>query len=395
MPKIVKPLSELQVRQAKPTNKSYKLFDGGGLYVEITPNGSKCWRLKYRIDDKERRISLGIYPSVSLAAARAKKDEYKYLVSTGENPVHTKYKPVASNNTIENISKMWFNTHSERFSIHYRKSATIHLNRHIIPSLGVRDINEIEVPDIIALGKAIELTGHLETLTKTLNILSQVFKYAVAIGVTKHNIMRDIDRRSAFKQQPVHNYPVITDSPTLQKLLLSIDSYSSTLTRYALQLGVNVFVRPSNLREAEWSEFDFSKNTWTIPEHKMKMKIKHIVPLSSQAIAILRKLQNITGNGKYLFPNVQNPSKPMSDNTMRKALRTMNFDIVPHSFRGIASTLLYENIRAHGCHADVIERSLAHIERTSVKAAYNHADYTDERIILMQWWSDYLDSARR
>jgi integrase len=242
------------------------------------------------------------------------------------------------------------------------------------------------------------LEGHLETLSRTLNTLERIFRYAVSVGYITHNVITDIDKKSAFKRHKQKNYPVITDKKGLGELLRTIDGYSgNVITKYALKLAPHLFVRPANLRYAEWMEFDFEKKIWRIPAEKMKMEDPHITPLSKQVVEILRELKQISGNGKFLFPGHVTSSRPISDATLVKALRRLDYSkeqLVAHSFRGIASTILHENINAHGVHTEAIERQLAHQERNKVKAAYNHAKYLQERIYLMTWWSNYLDDIK-
>jgi len=396
--RIIKPLTDIQVRTAKPKEKSYKLFDGGGLFLLINTNGKKWWRLKYLINKKENLISIGTYPNVSLREARLKRDEYKNMVASGVNPSIFKKQTQPIGQTVEQTAKEWFEQNKHVWSGGHIKNISKYIERRIIPQLGNLPIADIKAADIISFGKKIEIEGYLETLHKTLIVLGQIFRYASSVGYTSHNIMSAIDKKSAFKQHQNKNYPVITDSQGLRDLLLSIDNYhGSVITNYALKIAINVFLRPGEIRYAEWRDIDFDKKIWRIPAEKMKMKSIHIVPLSRQVIELLRTLNNLTGKYRYLFTSQTTTLKPISENTMLHALRRLGYskgELVVHSFRGIASTILHENISVHGIHSDAIERQLAHQEHNKVKSAYNHAEYIPERTQLMQWWSDYLDDIK-
>jgi integrase len=390
---MVKPLTETQIKNAKAESKDKKLFDGGGLFLLVTTKGYKWWRMKYRLNGKEKLMSLGTYPTVSLARARQERDKIKQKLLDKIDP------SLKNISNVEQIAKEWWELNQKRFSDNYKKNVLIFINRRIIPKLGSYNIQDLSVSDIIRFGKVIEAEGHIETLHKTLNTLSQIFNYAVSMEYTKHNIVKDIDKKSVFERVQEKHFPVITKPKELQKLLLAIDDYHGNIvTKYALKLAPHVFLRPFNIRFAEWDEFDFENNMWLIPKEKMKTGNPHITPLSNQVIEILNELKNITGDCKYLFPSPVTNLKPISDGTLVKALRRLDYtrdEIVAHSFRGIASTLLNENIRIHGIQSDAIERQLAHAEKNKSKAAYNHAEYLDDRIALMQWWSDYLNNIKQ
>lgn len=393
MGRMVKPLSDAQIKSAKAKEKAYSLFDGGGLYLQVTEKGYKWWRLRYNFRKKTHLVSLGVYPYISLKDARERRDEYKKLIAKNIDP---KNKGISSGGkTVEKVTNEWYNQNKDRFSSNYRKSILVFTNNRIIPTIGQMQIANVTVADIIALGKTIELEGHTETLSKTLTLLGQIFRYAVSLGYIEHNIISDIDKKSAFKRHQTVNYPVIIDDKGLGELLRLIDDYhGNVITKYALKLAPHVFLRPYNIRFAEWSEFDFEKNIWRIPSEKIKMEAPHITPLSTQVVKILDELKMITGNGKYLFPSPVTTLKPISDGTLVKALRRLDYtrdELVAHSFRGIASTILHENMSIHGVFNEAIELQLTHSKRNKVEAAYNHAKYMNERTRLMQWWSDYLD----
>jgi integrase len=397
MPKTVKPLNDTQIKNAKAKAKEYKLSDGYGLILLIKTSGAKYWRFNYIFANKQKTISIGVYPQISLKEARQKRDEYKEHLKSRLDPQYARMPQKSI--TIEILAKEWYELNKERFADSYKKTILIFINHRIIPKLGHYGIQDLTVSDIIRFGKGIEAEEHRETLYKTLNTLSQIFTYAVSMGYAKHNIVKDIDKKSVFKRAVKRNYPIIIDSKELKKLLLAIDGYhGNVITKYALKLAPHVFLRPANIRFAEWNEFDFINKIYRIPPEKMKMKIPHIVPLSHQVLHILQELRELTGHGKYLFPSPATLLRPISDGTLVKALRRLDYtrnEIVAHSFRGIASTILHENISVHGIHTDAIERQLAHTEDNKVKGAYNHAEYLPDRIKLMQWWSDYLDDIKK
>lgn len=397
MATIIKPLTDTQVKNARAKDKDYKLSDGGGMYIIVRPNGSKWWRLNYRFNDKQKTLSLGVYPEVSLAEARELREDYRRLLKDGIDPSSTRQEARDSNIiTFREIANEWFVLNEPRLSRSYVQSVTGYLANHINPYIGDRDISTLYSSDIVSLAKIMEQKEILETLRRVLNLLSSIFKYAVGIGAIEHNIIADIDRKNTFKRASKRHYPVIIESKMLGELLRAINGYhGNVVTKYALLLMAHTFVRPINVRFAQWSEIDFDKRVWRIPGEKMKTGKVHIVPLSSQALKILKSIYSITSSSKYIFPSPMSNSRAMSENTMLQALRRLDYtkdDIVVHSFRGIASTILHENIHNHNIHSDAIERQLAHSEKNSIKAAYNHAEYLKERVELMQWYSNYLDS---
>ena len=400
MPRTTLPINDTQIKNAKPKDKNYKLIDGQGLYILVKTNGSKLWRFNYKFDGKEQTYAIGSYPEISLLNARQKREELRAKVANGVNPSKEKQEQkqiqaAKIENTFEQVSKDWLKNVSGGLSEHYRVGIEGYFKNHIYQYIGARDINEITRLELLEVIKIIDQKGYTETARRALNVCGSVWKYAVTMGKAEHNIVADIDKKYALSKTVKQHYPVITEPKELGALLRGIDCYhGSFIVRQALRLAVLVFVRPANIRFAEWREFDFDNKVWRIPADKMKMKAPHIVPLCTQAIKILEELKPITGNGKYLFPSPNTSLKPICENTLNQALRRLGYtreEIVSHSFRGIASTILHENISKHGFHSDVIERQLAHAERNGVKAAYNHAEYLEERTRLMQWWGDWLD----
>jgi integrase len=391
VPKIVTPLSDKQIKGAKPNDKSYKLSDGNGLYLFINTVGSKIWRIDYTKDNKRNTISLGKYPEVSLSQARDKTREIKKLLKDGLDP--SKNKKVKM--FFSDVAKEWYNINSDRFSSSYKDTVNIYLNKHIFPNIGDKDIKAITNSDIIAIGKKLEALGYLHTLRKVLGTVNSIFRYALSIGYTDTNIAANIDKKTLFKKDKRKNYSIITKKDDLAKLLQDVEDYNGyPYTKLALQLLAHTFVRPYNIRFAKFSEFDLKLRVWTIPSEKMKNKKVHIVPLTEQVISIIKAAEAIK-KSEYLFPSILTASRPISENTLCQALKRMGYtDIVSHSFRGIASTFLNENIKLHDISSDIIERQLSHVEKNSVKGAYNHAEYIEQRKELMRWWSNYLENVQ-
>lgn len=387
------PLTDLKIRTVKPLTKTTRLFDGHGLYLEVTPKGNKWWRLKYRFGGKEKRISMGVYPLVSLKDARNKTFEARKQLDSGIDPSaarkaeKNKQSPVVTD-SFESVARSWFAKFSPSWSANHGTRILRRFERDIFPWLGNESITSIEPPDLLKVLQRIENRGALETAHRALQNCSKVYRYAIASGLTKENITDNL--RDAIPPPKKKHFASITDPKKVGALLRSINGYEGTqVTKYALQLAPLFFVRPNELRHAEWTEFDFDSAEWHIPAEKMKLNRKHIIPLSTQALIHLNELHKLTGQGKYLFPSVRSPDRPMSDNTINAALRRLGYtsdEITGHGFRSTASTLLNEN----GWNFDHIERQLAHAEKNGVRGAYNHADYLDERRLMMQRWSDYL-----
>jgi integrase len=396
-------LTELQIKNLKPIDKQQKLSDGGGLQLLVHPNGSKYWRLAYRFDGVQKGMALGVYPDVTLAQARIKRDEAKALLSNGENPsehVTKKAKKavivqaqevqqIVEDGLFENVAIEWFTKHSPNWKKSHSDKIIGRLKADVFPWIGKRPMNEINPPELLAVIRRIEARGALETAHRVLANCGQIWRYGVATGRAERNQAADL--RGALPPVQGTHFAAITEPKGIGELLRKIEHYKGGLiTRTALSLAPLVFVRPTELRHAEWCEIDLDKALWTIPAAKMKMKREHLVPLSTQAIAILKDIQPLTGSGKYVFCGAYDNDKPMSDGTINKALRTMGYDtktqMTGHGFRSIASTLLNEQ----GYNRDAIEMQLAHSENDSVRAAYNRAQYLPERKEMMQAWSDYL-----
>jgi integrase len=362
------------------------------LFLLITPSGGKYWRLKYFFAGKEKLLALGVYPQVMLADARERRAQARKVLAAGNDPGEAKKKAkrlavVRSGNSFEVIAREWYENRKHEWALNTAVPKLARLEQHLLPKLGPRPISEITAPEVLNVLRAVEARGTLDTAKRVMQMCGQIFMYAIATGRAERNPVPDL--RGALKTHIVQHYSHLkaTDLPKYLKKLEIYDG--SLLTKLALRLLLLTFVRTSELRGAEWAEIDWTIAEWRIPPERMKMKELHIVPLSRQAIAVLRELQELTGNRPYIFPNQHNPSKCMSENTMLYALYRMGYHsrTTGHGFRSTASTILNE----HGFRADVIERQLAHSERNAVRAAYNHAQYLPERREMMQWWSDYLD----
>ncbi|MEF3695551.1 tyrosine-type recombinase/integrase [Desulfolutivibrio sp.] len=389
-------LTDVKVKNAKPSTKAQKLFDERGLYLEISRNGGKWWRLKYRIQGKEKRLSLGVYPDVSLKGARERRDEARKLLATGVDPSEVrkaeKAEARAETVTFELVAREWHERFTPKWSPSHALDIIQRLERNIFPPIGARPLQGITAPELLAAIRIIESRGVNETARRVLQMCSQVFRYAIATGRADRDVAADL--RGALAPVKHTHYASITDPKEISALLRAIETYQgSFVTLCALRIAPLTFVRPGELRRAEWSEIDFENGEWRIPSSKMKMKEQHIVPLSRQVIAVLDELRPLTGSGRYLFPSLRSSSRPMSENTVNAALRRLGYEkgeMTGHGFRSMASTLLNEM----GWNRDAIERQLAHAERNSVRAAYNFAEHLPERRRMMQAWSDYIDKLK-
>lgn len=396
MPKRITPLSDTKVRTIKPAEKPQKLFDGGGLFLLVTPTGGKLWRLKYRFGGTEKLLAIGSYPQISLAEARQRRDQASVLIASGVDPSDTKKAQKAADTeeteTFEVIARGWHTKFSPTWADSHANKIIRRLELYVFPWLGSRPIRSITAPDLLTILRRIEARGALDTAHRTQQTCGQVFRYAIATGRADRDPSGDL--RGAIPPAAGKHMATITDPKEIAGLLRSIDSYrGSIVTRCALKLAPLVFVRPGELRHAEWSEFDLDAAEWRIPAEKMKAGALHIVPLSRQALDVLREIQPLTGHGRYVFPSPRTDARPMSSNAILSALRRMGYakeEMSGHGFRSMASTLLNEQ----GWNRDAIERQLAHAERDSVRAAYNYAEFLPERKKMMQAWADYLDGLK-
>ncbi len=387
------PLKDITVRNAKPKDKKYKIFDGEGLYLEVLPTGGKYWRIKYFFAGKEKCLALGVYPHISLADARERRAQARKLLANGVDPgdakKETKRLLIAKHeNTFEVVAREWHENRLTKWSPEHAKKILKRLETHVFPRIGPRPIADIAAADLLSAMRKIEEHG-AEIAHRLLQVCGQVFTYAVV--TQRVTINPALSLRGALKPVVKNNHAFLKPNE-LPEYLKKLEAYEGALqTRMALRFLLLTFVRTGELRGAAWAEIDWDKAEWRIPAERMKMRDPHIVPLSRQAITILQELKRLTGNWKYVFPNQQKPSGHMSENTMLYALYRMGYHsrATGHGFRSTASTVLNEN----GFPFDVIERQLAHSERDKVRAAYNHAQYLPERRKMMQWWADYLEES--
>ncbi len=390
------PLSDAKVRNAKPQAKPYKISDGEGLFLLVTPSGSKYWRLKYHFAGREKLLALGVYPEVSLGDARERRLQARKALAAGNDPGEVKREAkrlavLQTENAFEVVARDWYGQRKHEWKDNTAKVVLTRLERYVFPKLGRRPMANITAPEILTMLRAVESRGALDTAQRVMQTCGQIFMYAIATGRAERNPVPDL--RGALKT-PITKHHAYLKAADLPEFLQKLEAYDGALqTKLALRFLLLAFVRTTELRAAEWAEIDFHKAEWRIPAERMKMKELHIVPLSRQAVAVLRELQKHTGNRQYIFPNQHNPVSFMSENTMLYALYRMGYHsrTTGHGFRSTASTILNEN----GFMPDVIERQLAHCERNQVRAAYNHAQYLPERRKMMQWWADYLDGAAK
>jgi integrase len=391
------PLTALAVKQAKPKEKDYKLSDGGGMYLLVTKKGGKYWRLKYRFAGKEKVLALGVYPTITLEKAREERQKAKKMLPHTD-PSSDKRKIKASNleaaeNNFELVAREWFNNHMTGKSESHRVRTLRLLKNDLFPSLGKRPVDDISPPELLRVLRRVENRGAVDTAHRAQQTAGQVFRYAIATGRAERDPSADL--RGALKVHIKKHHAAITEPKELGKLLLAIDAYSGTpVVRAALKLSPLLFVRPKELRHMEWTEIDWDQGLWQIPADKMKMKEPHIVPLSRQAIIVLEEISSITGRGKYVFPSGRGASRPLSENGVRVALRTMGYDnntMTAHGFRATARTILDEVLCFR---VDLIEHQLAHAVRDPTGRAYNRTKHLPQRIDMMQKWADYLDVLR-
>jgi integrase len=397
------PLNDIAIRSVKPRDRTFKLFDSGGLYLEVSTSGGKYWRWKYRFAGKETRLAFGVYPEVSLKAARKKRDEARYQLGKGIDPGQLRRAEkisLAGTESFEAIAREWHAKFSSGWVASHGDRILRRLENDIFPWLGKRPIKEIKAPELLAVLRRIESRGAQETAHRAMQNCGQVFRYGVATGRAERDPTGDL--RGALPPPKEKHHASIIEPRRVAELLRAIDSYRGFFaTRCALQLAPLVFVRPGELRKAQWSEIEFDNEQWRIPAERMKMREQHIVPLSRQAVEILRELEPLTNRPMasrpnapcYIFPSARTRERPMSNNAILAALRRMGYtkdEMTGHGFRSMASTLLHEQ----GWNHQVIERQLAHAERNAVSAAYNFAEHLPERRKMMQAWADYLDGLK-
>lgn len=392
------PLTDVAIRKAAPPEKPTKHFDGGGLFLLHNPNGSKWWRLKYRYGGKEKQLSLGVYPEVSLKEAREQRDEARKLLSKGVDPGETRriaktINAPDSTKSFRVIALEWHARQATRWSERHAIRIMQRLENDLFPLLGQRPVDEIKAPELLSVLQRKEGKGAYYSARRLNQIADQVFRYAIATGRTEVNPAPNL--KGALHQIKKTHLAAITDPKKVGPLLRAINGYDgSIVTRAALKLAPLVFVRPGELRHAEWSEIDLDAAEWTIPGHKMKMGVAHLVPLSRQAVAIFREIQPYSGKGRYVFPSPRTDTRPISDNAVLSALRRMGYEkdeMSGHGFRAMARTILDEVLKVR---PDYIEHQLAHTVRDPNGRAYNRTAHLEERRAMMQTWADYLDGLK-
>ena len=391
------PLTDTAIRKAKPGAKPTKLYDERGLFLRLTPEGSKWWRFRYSFDGKEKLLSLGVYPDVSLQDARGKRDEMRKQLAAGIDPgvdrkVQKTLRADRVANSFEAVAREWYTKQSNTWTPAHATRILRRFERDIFPHIGARPIADLTARELLHTVKRIEDRNALETAHRALSDCGQVLRYAVATGRAERDISGDL--RGALTPYKGEHFAAVTDPAKVGDLLRMIDGYQGTLTvRCALQLAPLVFARPGELRNAEWKDMDLDGAEWRY--RVTKTDVDHIVPLSAQAVQILREVQKLTGNGRFVFPNPRNRDRAMSDNALLAALRRMGIpkeEMTGHGFRAMARTILDEVL---GFRPDFIEHQLAHAVRDPNGRAYNRTAHLPERRKMMQQWADYLDRLKK
>ncbi|KTE00782.1 integrase [Sphingopyxis sp. H038] len=391
-------LSYVQISNAKPQPKAYKMTDADALYLTVQPNGSKLWRMNYRHLGRQKTLYFGAWPEVSLAAARELRDAARKKIVAGIDPAAEKRvvritRKISADNSFKAIAEEWFAKNEREERAH----ATLRKIRWLLgiayPMIGNRPIADITPQEALAVLRKVEATGRYESARRMRSVLSRVFRYAIATARTDRDVA--VDLRGALTTPKVKHHAAVTTAKEAGELLRAIDGYTGhEITALALRLSPHVFVRPGELRKAEWAEVDVDAALWSIPAEKMKMGRPHRVPLSRQVLEILEELHALTGHGRYLFPSFRTIQRCMSENTVNAALRRLGYsrdEMTAHGFRAMAATLLNE---MGIWNADTIEKQLAHLDASQVRRAYTRGEYWDERVRMMQHWSDYLDQLR-
>jgi integrase len=400
-------LNNVRIESAKPSGKPYKLADEKGLYLLVQPTGHKWWRLKYRFGSRkdgrpgkaEKVLALGVYPDVPLKLAREKRDEARQLLANGVDPSAQRRadehaQRIARLHTFRAVATAWMDRNRPKWTESHGTKTRRRFEQHVFPWIGDRAVRDVSRADMREVLRRIEGTGRVETAHRVLQLCKATFDYANNEEITDRNPCGGLQQ--VLPPVEEHHHPTITDPKRVAELLRAIDAFGGTLpVACALRLAPLLFVRPGELRKARWEEFDLDapEPLWRIPAERMKMGEQHLVPLSTQAVALLRDLRPLTGPHGYVFPGARNASRPMSENTLNAALRRLGYDkgtMTAHGFRSMASTILNEQ----QWHKDAIERQLAHGERDKVRGSYNFAEHLPERRKMMQAWADYLDGLR-
>jgi integrase len=390
------PLTDVKIRNAEVKDSPYRMGDEKGLYVLVKQAG-KYFRLDYRFAGNRLTLALGVYPETSLKEARDKRDEARKLISNGLDPVQVKKAKklelvAEGNNTFKAVAVEWHEKLKTKWSASHADRKWHYLDKDVFPTFGNTPIKNISAREVLTLLEKIQARGAIDVGHRVKGLCGEVFRYGIHTDRCDRDPTQDL--KGVLVPKKNKHMATITAPEKVGELLRAIDGYQGDFTtQCALSLAPYVMLRPGEIRHAEWAEVSFDKKQWKIPADKMKMSRPHIIPLSNQVIAILKTIEPVTGQGKYIFPSLRSTNRPMSENTLNAALRRLGFtkeEMTSHGFRSMASTLLHEN----GFKSDVIEIQLAHAERNKIKAAYNHAEYLAERTGMMQWWADYLNGLR-
>jgi len=407
MPRKIVPLTDVKIKATKPKTTKAKLFDGGGLFLLITPSGGKLWRLKYRFGGMEKLLTLGTYPQTSLADARQKRYDIRVLLEKGLDPAAVRKAQRAAKaeefETFEVIAREWHYKFAPTWAASHAEKIIRRLELYIFPWIGNKPIRSINAPDLLSCLRRLEDRGTLDTAYRAKQNCGQVFRYAIATGRADRDPTPDL--RGALPTVHKQHYAAITDPIEVAKLMRAIDGYNGGFVAIcALKLAPLFFLRPGELRQAEWTEFDLDQATWNVPVKRLKLKMSekirrdgefHLVPLASQAVTILRELHALTGKGRFVFPSTLSTTRAMSNNTVNGALRRLGYDtkteMTGHGFRAMARTILDEVLHLR---PEIIEHQLAHAVRDPLGRAYNRTTHLPERKSMMQQWADYLDKIK-
>ena len=393
-------LTDTAIRKAKPAEKPYKMPDGGGLYLQVTPSGGRLWRMNYRFAGKYKTLALGVYPDVPLARAREKREEARQALADGIDPAGAKQEKkraakIAQANNFEAVARAWYAIAYHEKAETTREKVMARLENDVFPAVGDLPVSSITAPQVKAVVQTVAQRGAVDLARRVFNYVGRVLRYAETEHLVERDVSASIDLNLVLPAIKRKHHAALTDPSDVGALLRAIDGFQgSFLTVCALKLMALTFVRPGELRHTEWPEIDLEGATWSIPGNRMKMGKDHIVPLAKQAVAIFRELQNLTGAGKYAFPSLHGSAVPMSENTMNAALRGMGFtnnEMTSHGFRATARTLLHEQLHFP---PEIIEHQLAHRVPDPMGEAYNRTKFLKERRAMMQAWADYLDKLK-
>ena len=386
-------LTARQVDTSKPKDKPYKLSDGGGLYLLVNPNGSRYWRLKYRIAGKEKLLALGVYPDITLAEARQKRADAKKVLAAGGDPGQEKQeekqaKEQAVANSFERLAMEWHSHKSTSWSEGYAEHLLMYLKKDIFPFIGQKAMADISQVEMLNVLRKMEQRGVLDKLKKTRQACRQIFTYAIITGRAEHNPVSDL--AGALKSPKQQHYPhLLVDQ--IPDFLRALSEYSgSTITRNATRLLMLTGLRTIELRASEWVDIDFDKGVWNVPAERMKMRRPHLVPISTEVRELLEEIHQLPGRGKYVFPGRNDAGKPMSEASINQVIKRIGYDgkATGHGFRHTMSTILHEQ----GYNTAWIETQLAHVDKNSIRGTYNHAQYLDGRREMLQWYADYMQA---